>query len=311
MKKELLFKMSSPHRDDFRIYGYRFGSGKKSLAIVGAIRGDEIEQQYTCASLVKRLSALESNGALVEGYEILVIPSVNHFSMNIGKRFWSMDNTDINRMFPGYDKGETTQRIAAALFDSVKDYRYGIQLASYYIPGGFIPHVRMLKTGFQSEHEASFFGLPYVYLKEVMPYDTTLLNYNWQIWETKAFSLYTGHTAKIDDDSANNAVEALLRFMTNIGVLNASVRPGYHSELIEDANIVTIRTNTSGMLHKLKRAKQSVKEGDLLAEVIDPYDASIREQIISPVDGVLFFHHDNPLIIEGARVFQVIEDRVI
>ncbi len=311
MRKELLFKMSSPHRDDFRIYGYRFGKGEKCLAVVGAIRGDEIEQQYTCASLVKRLTILEHSGALVEGYEVLVIPSVNHFSMNIGKRFWSMDNTDINRMFPGYDKGETTQRIAAALFESVKDYKFGVQLASYYIPGGFIPHVRMLKTGFQSEHEANYFGLPYVYLKEVMPYDTTLLNYNWQIWESKAFSLYTGNTAKIDDDTVTNAVEALLRFMTNIGVLNTSLRPGYLPELIEDANIVTLRTKTSGLLHKLRRAKQSVKEGDLLAEVIDPYDASIREQIFSPVDGVLFFHHDNPLIIEGARSFQIIEDRII
>ncbi len=311
MKKELLFKMSSPYRDDFKIYGYRFGKGEKCLAVVGAIRGDEIEQQYTCASLVKRLKSLEDNGALVSGYEILVIPSVNHFSMNIGKRFWSMDNTDINRMFPGYDKGETTQRIAAALFESVKDYKYGIQLASYYIPGGFIPHVRMLKTGFQPEHEANFFGLPYVYLKDVMPYDTTLLNYNWQLWETKAFSLYTGHTAKLDDASVDNAVDALLRFMESIGAVSVSVRPGFSPQQITDADLVTIRPSVSGLLHKLKRAPQSVKCGDLLAEVVDPYDASIREQLFSPVDGVIFFHHDNPLIIDHARAFQIIEDKII
>ncbi len=311
MRKELLFKMSSPYRDDFKIHGYRFGEGKKCLAVVGAIRGDEIEQQYTCATLVKRLKALEESGALVSGYEILVIPSVNHFSMNIGKRFWSMDNTDINRMFPGYDKGETTQRIAAALFDSVKDYEYGIQLASYYIPGGFIPHVRMLKTGFQPEHEANYFGLPYVYLKDVVPYETTLLNYNWQIWETKAFSLYTGHIAKMDDNSVDNAIDALLRFMVSAGALSASIRPGYLSQTIEDANIITVRTTTSGLLHRVTRANQSIKVGDLMAEVVDPYDASIREQIFSPVNGVVFFHHDNPLIIEGARAFQIIEEGII
>ena len=41
----------------------------------------------------------------------------------IKKRFWSIDNTDINRMFPGYDKGETTQRIAAGIFEKIKDYK--------------------------------------------------------------------------------------------------------------------------------------------------------------------------------------------
>ncbi len=303
--------MTSPYRDDFNIYGYRFGSGKKSLAVVGSIRGDELEQQFTSAMLIKSLKEMEESGALVPGFEILVVPSVNPFSANIGKRFWSMDNTDINRMFPGYDKGETTQRIAGALFDSVKDYEYGIQLASYYIPGEFIPHVRMLNTGYQPEHEAGYFGLPYVYVKDVMPFDTTLLNYNWQIWETKAFSIYTGHTDRLVPSNTDFGLEALLRFLSNIGVISSSVRPGFHSETITDANFVTITTKCSGILIKKMSANNSVSRGDLLGEVLDPYDASLLEKIYSPVNGVIFFNHEKPLVLEGARAFQIIEERII
>ena len=58
--------------------------------------------------LVRQLARLEQQGQLDGDQEILVIPSVNPFSMNIEKRFWAMDGTDINRMFPGYDRGETT-----------------------------------------------------------------------------------------------------------------------------------------------------------------------------------------------------------
>ena len=36
--------MSSPYRDEFRINGYWFGEGEKTVAIVGAMRGDEIGQ---------------------------------------------------------------------------------------------------------------------------------------------------------------------------------------------------------------------------------------------------------------------------
>ncbi len=311
MKRDILYTMRSPYRDDFNIYGYRFGSGRKALAVVGAIRGDEVEQQFTCASLIKSLSEMEENGALLPGCEILVVPSVNPFSMNIGKRFWSMDNTDVNRMFPGYEKGETTQRIAAALFDSVKDYECGVQLASYYIPGEFIPHVRMLNTGYQPEHEATYFGLPYVYVKDVMPYDTTLLNYNWQIWETKAFSVYTGHTDHLEQGNVTIGQEALLRFMINIGVLSCSVRPGYSSEVITDANFVTIKTKHSGVLRKYMKAQQSVKRGELLAEVYDPYTAEVLERIVAPASGVVFFTQEKPLVLEGARVFQIIEERMI
>ena len=108
MKRENLFTLLSPFRDEFRIQGFRFGSGKKSIAIVGAMRGDELEQQFVCSQLVSTLQDMEEKGEIVDGHEILVIPSANPFAMNIGKRFWAMDNTDINRMFPGDKDGEPT-----------------------------------------------------------------------------------------------------------------------------------------------------------------------------------------------------------
>ena len=46
MREETIFEMTSPCRDSFRIRGYRFGEGAKTLAIVGAMRGDEVQQQY-------------------------------------------------------------------------------------------------------------------------------------------------------------------------------------------------------------------------------------------------------------------------
>ncbi len=74
--------------------------------MVGALRGNEIQQMYVCARLIEALKKLEAKGALTAGKEIFSNSSVNHASMNIGKRFWPTDNTDINRMFPGYSLGK-------------------------------------------------------------------------------------------------------------------------------------------------------------------------------------------------------------
>lgn len=147
MRKETIFEMTSPCRDNFRITGYHFGNGEKTLAIVGAMRGDEVQQQYICSQLVNRLHLIEQRGGITEGNSILVIPSCNPFSMNVSRRFWAMDSTDINRMFPGYCKGETTQRIADGVFKAVHDYSYWIQIASYYMPEEFIAHARIIRTG--------------------------------------------------------------------------------------------------------------------------------------------------------------------
>ena len=93
--------MKGPFRDEMRVTGFKFGKGEKSACIVGAIRGNEIQQLYVCSQLIRVLKELENKGAINSDNEILVIPSVNSYSMNIGRRFWPGDESDINRMFPG------------------------------------------------------------------------------------------------------------------------------------------------------------------------------------------------------------------
>lgn len=87
MKKKVLFSMKSPYREQLDVIGFRFGHGKKSAAIVGAMRGNEVQQMYVCSRMVQELKKLEAKGRIAEDCEIMVIPCVNYYSMNIGKRF--------------------------------------------------------------------------------------------------------------------------------------------------------------------------------------------------------------------------------
>ena len=307
MIKESLYTFKSPYRQDMHMYGYHFGRGEKSACIVGAIRGNEVQQLYICSKLVQRLKELEQKGAIASGKCITVIPSVNHYSMNVGKRFWPSDNTDINRMFPGYNLGETTQRIAAGLFEAVKGYEYGIQLASFYIPGDFVAHVRMMDTGYQNASLANLFGLPYVVIRNPRPIDTTTLNYNWQVWESNAFSVYTNKTDSIDEQSAQQAVSAILRFLNRMGILRYNCHGGFISSTINEDELMSVVSDVPGIFLRRKNAGEEVQVGDVLAEIIDPLEGEIREQILAPSDGVIFFAHDEPLVMEHSTVFKLIK----
>ena len=64
MKKDIIYSLSSPYRDDFRVTGYRFGKGGKSCCIIGSLRGNEIQQLYMCSQLVKELELLERKGCI-------------------------------------------------------------------------------------------------------------------------------------------------------------------------------------------------------------------------------------------------------
>ena len=298
--------MKSPYRDDFRIDGYWFGSGEKTVAIVGAMRGDEIQQQYICARIVEALKDAEYRNKIADGKSILVIPSCNPFSMNVSKRFWAMDGTDINRMFPGYGKGETTQRFAAAVFEYIKDFEYGMQMASFYMPGEFVPHVRMLKTGYEDIATAQLFGMPFVTVRKPLPFDTTLLNYNWQIWGAKAFSIYAGQTNYVEDSTSNLTIDSILRFLKKIHVLDVRVQnAGYESIVLDEEELVNVIARRAGIFYRMIGAGPHVKEGQVLARILDPYDCSVLEEVKAPVSGTVFFAHNKPLTLEHAIIYRI------
>ena len=112
MKREILFRLQSLYRDDLRVTGFRFGEGEKAACIVGALRGNEVQQLYVCARLIAALREIEKDDGIMPGKSVMIIPTAVGASMNVESRLWAPENVDVNRRFPGSEKGSTTERIA-------------------------------------------------------------------------------------------------------------------------------------------------------------------------------------------------------
>lgn len=309
MNKIIIYEIKGMYRDDFRISGFEFGEGEKSVCIVGNSRGNEVQQIYCCSQLVKKMKQLEEEGRIAKNHKILIIPSINPYSVNIQKRFWPTDNTDINRMFPGYNLGETTQRIADGVFEEIKDYEYGIQFTSFYNPGDFVPHVRYMKEGFTTKEDAEKFGLKYVVERIVRPYDTATLNYNWQVWDTKAFSLYTqSSNSQISVTGAGQAVLSVMNFMANNGIIKYGAIGEKNIRTIDDTDLISVRTAKSGFFEALVKAGDKVEAGTPLANIINPYEGDDLETLYAPKSGVVFFIHNEPLTYANTAVIKLLGD---
>lgn len=306
MVVEEIYRLKAPYREDMVVKGYRFGKGDKAACILGPVRGNEVQQLYICSQLVRVFKELEGNGCISASKEIMVIPVVNQFSMNVSKRFWGVSDTDINRMFPGSPDGDTSARIADGIMKTIKDYSYGIQLASFYMSGEFVPHVRMMETGYQNASLANLFGLPYVVVRKPKPIDTRTLNYNWQDEKTAAFSLYTNKNQEIDAVSANQAVAAVLRFLTRMGIVRYESHSGYISHVIMEEDLSNIHAGSGGIFRGLVKPGEDVRYGNKLAEIVDPYEGTIKETIVAPTDGIVFFAHTENLITESEIAYRLI-----
>lgn len=217
--------------------------GGKRLCVMTGIRGDELEGRYV---------------AFLLNQELQRHPEYLRGTVDI---YPAMDPLGIN----------TIQRIAGALFDAVKGYRYGIHFASFYLPDDFVPHVRIMDTSYQTSSLGNLFGLPYVVMRTLKPIDTTPLNYIWQIWELNAFSIYTRKTAHIDEESAAQAVSAVLRYLSRVGVVKYTCHSGYLSTLINENDLATVLTPAGDIFRALRVPGQEVEYGDTIGEILDTF----------------------------------------
>ncbi|MDE7366721.1 MAG: succinylglutamate desuccinylase/aspartoacylase family protein [Lachnospiraceae bacterium] len=307
MNKEIIFNMNTAFRGEYTIIGYRFGHGDRAACIIGAMRGNEFQQLYMCSQLISRLEQLEAKGAIVVNKEILVIPSLNYNAMNVGKKFWVSDDADINRSFPGNPEGPAASRIAAAVMERVNGYRYGIQFASFYLGGEFIPHIRLSEEGARNTSLANLFGMPYVLTATERAFDSSTLNYNWQKNGTSAFSVYTGATERIDEERARQGVSAVLRFLTRMGIIRYNCHSGYISTIVEEDDLLTIRADMPGFFRKKVSTDTEVVRGQLLAEIVDSFRGDVISRLVAPTDGVIFYQQIKPMVFQNSVVFRMIK----
>lgn len=272
------------------------GDSPKRVCIVTGTHGDELEGQYVCFRLNQIIRAqLERLNGTVEIY-----PALNPLGIDSITRGIPTFDLDMNRIFPGDPQG--------AMPEQIKGYTYGIQLASFYISGDFVPHVRLMRTGYEDTEGAKLFGMPYITLRQPLPFDTTLLNYNWQIWETKAYSLYGGMNDGVESPVTAEMIGTILRFAQRIGLTRKPVVgiPDFNPQVIDESSFCSVRTPQAGIFYRLKGAGAKVQEGEPLARIIDPYEGSVRAEITSPTDGIIFFAHNKPLALANTLLFNIL-----
>lgn len=150
------------------------------------------------------------------------------------------------------------------------------------------------------------FGMPYVVRRAVRPFDTTTLNYNWQLWETHAFSMYTTTTINVDKKSAKESVGCILNFLKRQGIVDYRGHDGYISRVVEDTDLVSVPTKKSGIFESVVSVGDEVEKGQLLARIIDCYEGEVIEELRAPVDGIVFFMHGEPLTYSQTAVYKLI-----
>jgi predicted deacylase len=224
----------------------------------------------------------------------------------MGERHWPLDKTDINAMFPGFDQGETSQRIAHHLFEQIKEVEWGVELEDRRDYYDCMPYVRLINSGFEAREAAAYFGLQFAHLRDFCPADAGSLQYNWAVWNTKTFGLSFGQKRQVESKTTHQILDALIRFLAKIGAIRTDIFEGYKTNLIEQSAITLVAAQQAGIFEARHPVGEFVKKGDLLGKIFDSLDGSLREKLYAPVDGMVTCRYHYPLIYQNTIAYRMI-----
>ncbi len=264
------------------------------LFVTSTIHGDEINGVEIIRRLLKRKNIGRLRGTLI------AIPVVNSFGF-IHRSRYLPDRRDLNRSFPGSEKGSLASRLANLLLTEILSHcTHGIDLHTGANHRFNLPQVRGCLDNPETEAMATAFSAPVMVdshtrdgsLREaIADLGIPMLLYE------------AGEAFRFDELSIRTGLRGVLNVMRSIGMLTSKQSSATHSIFKAEASR-WVRAPISGMLVKSAVVGRQVSKGDVLGVVSDPFGDK-ESEVVSPVSGLIVGKLNHPLVYQGDALFHV------
>lgn len=278
-----------------RVQVFRGRKEGPTVFISAAIHGDEINGIEIIRRL-KKLSILKRlRGSLI------LVPVVNVYGLMTLSRYLP-DRRDLNRSFPGSDKGSLAGRIAKIFFDEiVVKSDLGIDLHTGAIHRSNLPQIR---TDIQNEYSFSLaksFEAPVILHSNLR--DGSLRSLAMEK-ETPILLYEAGEALRFDEKSIRIGVKGIVNILREVGMLPKPPKAKRKRIPIVAKSSSWVRAVQSGMLRSIKALGDTVQKGEIIAFINQPLE-DIGADVIAPFDGIIIGRSEIPLVQEGDAIFHI------
>ena len=272
------------------------------LSIVAGVHGDELQGQYICYELIRRIKEEREN---LKGI-VDVYPCVAPMALEIRKRN-APGALDMNAMFPGSHHGHTIEYMAAELIEDLKCSDFCIDIHSSDIFIRELPQIRVPENAGKKVTElAQKSGIPVLWMNSNSS----------SVWEgSLAYSLRrkgipnlvieSGIALKIDYEYCKKVIDGIFRMMKELEVFEGEVSPTKKTVTVKKNDVEVIHCNTSGIFIPKIQIGSFVRENQVLGCIVRPILGAELEEVKSSCDGMIFSLREYPAVCEGELLARI------
>ncbi|MFG6393914.1 MAG: succinylglutamate desuccinylase/aspartoacylase family protein [Lachnospiraceae bacterium] len=272
--------------------------GMKRISIVTGIHGDELEGQYVCFELQRRIMQEKDKLAGI----VDVYPAMNPLGIDSITRGIPAFDLDMNRLFPGNIDGNMTEYLAAGIIEDVSgsDCVIDIHASNIYLTE--IPQIRINEL-----HEdvlvplAMETNIDFIWVHGASTVLESTFAYSLNNTGTPVLVVEMGVGMRITKNYGKQLVDGIFNLMHKMGIWKGStkeVKKPIISRKPDD--VFYLNASTGGLFIPMAKHGSRLKKGEIIGQITDPLRGEILDEVKAPADGMLFTIRDYPVVDEGS-----------
>lgn len=274
------------------------------LCVVTGVHGDELEGQYVCFELLRRL---REEGCLAHGV-VDVYPAINPLGINTIQRGIPQFDLDLNRTFPGNSDGSMAEALAAAVIEDLQGASCVVDIHASNIFLTEMPQVRInVQTADTLVPLAALLNVDFVWVHASATVLESTLAYSLNSRNTPTLVVETGVGMRLTHDYDERLVNGLFRLMDHFGMYEGPLVADGEPIISNDGEVAFLNADHAGIFLPEAQHGQYVVEGQVIGRIVDPLEGTVRQVVGSPVEGLLFTLRAYPVVYPGSLVGRILK----
>ncbi len=276
----------------------------KRVCIVTGIHGDELEGQYVCYELMRRL---KKESHQLKG-RVEIYPALNPLGVDSVTRAIPTFDLDMNRIFPGNPDGHMIEYVAHRIIEDLAGADLVIDIHSSNVYLYEIPQARISKTFSEKLMPiAEMLNLDFIWVHDAATVLESTIAHSLNSIGTPTVVVEMGIGMKITKEYGDRLVDGIINMLDKFGMWGGNLPVRIKQPIISTVgDVCFINANYSGVIINPMPHSSRVCKGDVLCQIVSSLTGEVLENVEAPVDGLLFTMRSYPIVYEGsllARIF--------
>lgn len=277
--------------------------GEKRISIVTGTHGDELEGQYVCYELQRRI---RENPRLLTGI-VDIYPALNPLGIDSITRGIPGFDLDMNRIFPGTQNGSMPEYIAAKIVDALSGSDMVIDIHASNIFLKEIPQVRINTLSKDTLLPyAKLLNVDYIWVHAAATVLESTLAYSLNSISTPTLVVEMGVGMRITKAYGNQLADGIFALMKDMGIWAGPAITPKEPIVSEDGEVFFINAGHSGVFVPTVEHWKDVRQWEHIGDILNPLTGEVSEKILSPVGGIVFTLREYPIVSEGSLIARIL-----